>query len=391
MSFRKRRYGDTTHTAQPELLTKPVDLPVDIACISEHLLSPYVVGNTIELQLKTPYDGQTTDARIIKVFEPFTLSSTMVVRLASSLALEGDVILKLFDRRFATTIREEREDCPWTEDIEKEYHQFILDGGASKLFTELKANSELADQEGDDWNDLQFEAYLHHLVLGLYETEVEVYSTLKELQGNDIPRLFACVTVPNSTCEQTAPISQYVDIRGILLQYIVGVSLSDTAMHAPMECWQSICEDAIQIVHLIESISLAKRRAANGSGEFWCLEEAKNLGEKAINGMEKPGMDRDRRMMVAMVDLAVTYCDLRLMPEAEALVSRALHLMEETLGKDNPQTTSAMLDLSVIYQSQNKLDAVKDLAETVLARRERIFGKEHPDTVGALENLRSII
>jgi hypothetical protein len=34
MVFRKHQYGDTTHTAQPELLTKPVDLPVDIAYIS---------------------------------------------------------------------------------------------------------------------------------------------------------------------------------------------------------------------------------------------------------------------------------------------------------------------------------------------------------------------
>ncbi|OQE76776.1 hypothetical protein PENNAL_c0064G00982 [Penicillium nalgiovense] len=107
--------------------------------------------------------------------------------------------------------------------------------------------------------------------------------------------------------------------------------------------------------------------------------------------MEKAGMGRDRRMMVAMVDLAVTYRELRLMPEAEALVSRALHFMEETLGKDHPQTISAILDLSVIYQSQNKPDAAKELAETVLARRERIFGKDHPDTVGALENLRSTI
>lgn len=127
------------------------------------------------------------------------------------------MILKLFDRYFATTIREEREICPRTSDIEKEYHQFILDGGASKLFTELKANSELAEQEGDDWNDLQFEAYLHHVILGLYETEVEVYNTLKDSQGNDVPRLFACVTVPHSTCEQTIPVSQYVNVPGILL------------------------------------------------------------------------------------------------------------------------------------------------------------------------------
>ncbi|KAJ5842144.1 hypothetical protein N7534_011974, partial [Penicillium rubens] len=74
----KHQYGDTTHTAQPELLTKPVDLPVDIAYISGTL--------TVACQdmLKTPHGGETTDVRIIKVFEPLTLSSTMVERLASS-------------------------------------------------------------------------------------------------------------------------------------------------------------------------------------------------------------------------------------------------------------------------------------------------------------------
>ncbi|KAJ5828104.1 uncharacterized protein N7525_006357 [Penicillium rubens] len=50
----------------------------------EGINSPYVVENTIKLQLKTPHGGETTDVRIIKVFEPLTLSSTMVERLASS-------------------------------------------------------------------------------------------------------------------------------------------------------------------------------------------------------------------------------------------------------------------------------------------------------------------
>ncbi|KAJ5197515.1 hypothetical protein N7449_007994 [Penicillium cf. viridicatum] len=56
-----------------------------------------------------------TDARIIKLFEPFTLSSVMVVRIAcSDLALEGDMALKLFDRRFATQLRKDEKLRPWT-------------------------------------------------------------------------------------------------------------------------------------------------------------------------------------------------------------------------------------------------------------------------------------
>jgi hypothetical protein len=62
-----------------------------------------VVGNTIKLYLKMKNNEVTTDARIIKLFELFTLSCVMVVRIAcSTLALEGDMVLKLFDRRFAT-------------------------------------------------------------------------------------------------------------------------------------------------------------------------------------------------------------------------------------------------------------------------------------------------
>ena len=58
----------------------------------------------IKIHLKT-LDGlkATADANIIKVFEPFTLSSVLLIRIAySSLRLEGDMILKLFNRRFAT-------------------------------------------------------------------------------------------------------------------------------------------------------------------------------------------------------------------------------------------------------------------------------------------------
>lgn len=73
-----------------------------------------------------------TDARIIKLFEPFTLSSVMVVRVTcSDLALEGNMVLKLFDRRFARQLRKNEKLRPWTSDIERDYHQFVLDGGVS--------------------------------------------------------------------------------------------------------------------------------------------------------------------------------------------------------------------------------------------------------------------
>lgn len=114
----------------------------------------------------------TTDARIIKLFEPFTLSSVMVVRIAcSTLAFEDDMVLKLFDRRFATQLRKDEKIRPWNSDIERDYHQFVLDGGASQFIAELNNNGDIA-QQGETWNTSQDEAYLHDHLSDLYETEV---------------------------------------------------------------------------------------------------------------------------------------------------------------------------------------------------------------------------
>lgn len=211
-----------------------------------------MAGNTVNLQLKTPYDGQTIDARIIKVFEPFTCSSTMVVRpVCPTTVWEGDMVLKLFDRRFAKGLRENDEISPWTPDIEQNYHQFILDGGAAKLVAELTADRDLPGRNSHMWNSSEEETYLHDYMQGLYETEIQVYDTLTDMQGNDIPRLFSCVTMPSFSPTQNNLVSDYIDIPGILLQYVEGFPLTDIALCAPRDSWQSICEDAIRIVHLV--------------------------------------------------------------------------------------------------------------------------------------------
>ena len=211
-----------------------------------------MAGKIIKLQLKTPFDGQTIDARIIKVFEPFTCSSAMVVRLACpTTTWEGDMVLKLFDRRFATELRQHDEISPWTLDIEQNYHQFILDGNAAKLVAELTADRELLLRNSDNWNSSQEETYLHDYMQGLYERETQAYNTLTDIQGKDIPRLFSCVTMPSSTSAHNNLLSEYIDIPGILLQYIEGFPLTDIAIYAPRDSWQSICEDAIRIVNLV--------------------------------------------------------------------------------------------------------------------------------------------
>lgn len=47
--------------------------------------------------------------------------------------------------------------------------------------------------------------------------------------------------------------SDHTIIQGILIQYLDGFSFTELSAHAPKELWQSIGEDAVQIVHCLNS------------------------------------------------------------------------------------------------------------------------------------------
>ncbi|KJK60553.1 hypothetical protein P875_00053242 [Aspergillus parasiticus SU-1] len=251
---------------------------------------PYVVGNTIKLRLGAPYDQQEITTKITRVFEPFTLSCAMVVLLDHpALGLTGHLVLKLFDRRFAAQLRKDHKFNPWTPEIERQYHDFILDGSASEFITRLNTDSKIAEEEGDTWNDPQNEAYLHDHMQDLYGTEVEAYQTLKDIQGKDIPQLFACLTAPSASLSQKPSVNKYIDVSGVLLQYIDGFLLTDIAAHAPREVWQSVCDEAIQIVNRI--------------GDRGILNE--DVKTRNFIVQENPG----RKFKVFMIDFAL--CNFR--------------------------------------------------------------------------------
>lgn len=123
-------------------------------------------------------------------------------------------------------------------DIEQQYRRFVFDGHASEFVDKLHSNENPAGEEGDTWDGAQNEALLCDYMGDLYETEVEVYDTLKELQGQDVPRLFACVTVPGRDISSRDTLAtKYMDIPGILLPYIDGFPLTNIANHAPKQTW----------------------------------------------------------------------------------------------------------------------------------------------------------
>ncbi|KAF1962645.1 hypothetical protein CC80DRAFT_521704 [Byssothecium circinans] len=214
---------------------------------------PYTKDNTLALHIgKQP--TQTVKATIMRLFEPFTMSCTMVVQVhCPPLRLEGEFVVKLYDRRFATQLRRDEEACPWDHNLEGEYRTFVNNVGASDFFKicsdRLCSDEDWAEKERKNWNKAQHEAFLQYSCRKFYNVEAEVYDRLYDVQGKDVPRFFARLSMDppsNSTLD-----GEYLGIPGILLKFIRGFPLTDIANHAPRDDWQYICEDSIHIVNLI--------------------------------------------------------------------------------------------------------------------------------------------
>ncbi|KAL6241042.1 hypothetical protein RBB50_011945 [Rhinocladiella similis] len=181
----------------------------------------------------------------------------MVVQLSAPFpALQGNILLKLYDRRFVASYRETFGIDPWTPQVETQYQQFVRCGNASSTFVErLRSDTDFLDREGETWDVAQNEAFLDHEMWSLYETETEVYRRAHSLQGRDIPRLLHHVSLA-SPSDATPP---GFKCPGILLEFIPGFSLADMAGNASNEHWQHIGEEAIRIVHAIGNLGVLNK------------------------------------------------------------------------------------------------------------------------------------
>jgi hypothetical protein len=176
----------------------------------------------------------------------------MVVRIDHPmLAFEGDVVLKLFDRRFLLEFRMNEDFDDWTPEIENKFHLFMKDGRNSQFLADLQTHKEMTSERWETFGTSHKEAYINETMRTLYDTEVRVYDTLQDLQGDIIPRLFARVTTSSSPSGQPDLLSPNTDIVGILLQYVKGFPLNDLGNRTTEETWQGICDDAIRIVQFI--------------------------------------------------------------------------------------------------------------------------------------------
>ncbi|KGO60983.1 hypothetical protein PEX2_099990 [Penicillium expansum] len=96
---------------------------------------PYVVGNKITLQL----EGRPVQATIVKTFEPWTNSCAMVLSFdsdLSALGIEGNVVLKVYDRRFSIEQRTFCKADPWTPEIERDLYKYLCSDEGLKFAIE---------------------------------------------------------------------------------------------------------------------------------------------------------------------------------------------------------------------------------------------------------------
>ncbi|KAL4895203.1 hypothetical protein BDV59DRAFT_160801 [Aspergillus ambiguus] len=267
-----------------------------------------MVGQTITLWQGPPCNKREVSAQIVQIFEPFTTYCTMLLNFISSPGPQGAVVLKLFDRRFATKLGRDHGICPWFRALDVEYFRFVTSGGALEFLTRLD------NSEGEPFNAAQNEAFLHQLMWSRFRTEVEAYDLMKDLQGECVPRQLESVTFPGYYVSCGESVDRFFKIPGILFEYIHGFPLRLVSGNAPRDTWQSICEEAIRVVHLI--------------GDRGILNE--DVKTRSFNVREEPGP----KFKVFMLDFALCSFRHQYRDEAHWRESKAKHDEEGAVGVD---------------------------------------------------------
>ena len=210
--------------------------------------SPYEEGKILTLNITKgmPWNERTIKLRILRLIQPSTLSCVMeveVLAISSRTKHAKHSILKLFDWRYATQLRQDYRVGQWTLYNEETYRAFVEGGDAAKFVSALEDDNSIDDQP---WDTARNEAFLFDYCRDLHSCEVEAYNLLKDLQGENVPQFFADVRFNAFPTQNT-----FFEVRGTLLELITGYSLADLAKYAHQSSWQRICDEAIHTVNLI--------------------------------------------------------------------------------------------------------------------------------------------
>ena len=210
--------------------------------------SPYEEGKTLNLSVTegAPPDKRAIKLQILRSIQPSTCSCVMEVEVLAgfgSIERAKHSILKLYDWRYATQLRQAHKVDQWTPYHEDKYRAFVEEGGAAKFISSLEDNDDTDDQP---WDTARDETFLFDYCRDLHSCEVEAYSRLRDLQGTNVPQFLADVRFDAFPLQDA-----FSEVRGILLELVTGYSLADLAKYAHRSSWQRICDEAIRTVNLI--------------------------------------------------------------------------------------------------------------------------------------------
>ncbi|QIW98793.1 hypothetical protein AMS68_004311 [Peltaster fructicola] len=194
----------------------------------------------------------TTNGAIIegKITEPKTrtLACVQVVELSG---YSSPILLKLYDRRFATQLRKNYRAQAWTREVESLHRDLVHSGQQTALWKQWQAEedgkADSQDENEDDGTIKSTESFLQFRCHQDYQTECHAYELMSDLQGVEVPKIHGTVTVATSDAS-----NKYLNIPGILMQYIKGSSLDNLATTMHRQYWQATCDRAIQIIHHVQ-------------------------------------------------------------------------------------------------------------------------------------------
>lgn len=237
---------------------------------------PYQAGVSLQLQvLKNCCDSlpfpQSVTAVIHKTFD-MTMSPVVEVTVSTQSGSNIRAVLKLYDRRFGSELREFlSKHMPHTTADEVAFQDYVRQGKMPPFLDELQETKRTSTIPPQPWYVLgdgpytpedkaKYEAALWQECEEHFDCETDAYARLEDLQGTSIPRLYAHVRLalrdPDVPQELLHPqTARYFEVKGILLELIPGHSLSDLATSplAPLDRgkWPAIVQSAVDIVHQI--------------------------------------------------------------------------------------------------------------------------------------------
>ncbi|KAL2172768.1 hypothetical protein VTG60DRAFT_2587 [Thermothelomyces hinnuleus] len=255
------------------------------AAVGSLLAFPYEVGRVLTLRRalnsseRTAAEAQVIRVRIKELQQPWTLSCGMVVEIldgASDLrsrtaqpAVSTDgtqtAFLKLYDWRYATQLRDDKEMGPWAQVCAAAYARLVMDGREKlgKFLRRLEEDeSHFRVETEDGWDAGQNEAFLAYQSRAMYRSETSVYGRLEEkCRGEPLaPRLVAAVELDMAPPELEDHCREHFQVKGILLEYIAnGFTLSDLSFRAPPESWQVVVDQAVKIARALGDYGVLNR------------------------------------------------------------------------------------------------------------------------------------